>query len=59
MMRKILFYLIIFLVSFSTMAEHAIVKNADLHTAIKAFDRAYATNDVELYFSLYADDAIV
>jgi ketosteroid isomerase-like protein len=53
-MKKILGSLIIVLMSFSAVAE-----NADLHAAIKAFDRAYATNDVEKYFSLYADDATV
>ncbi len=45
------------------MAEHHGVKkgldNADLHAAIKAFDHAYATNDVEKYFSYYADGATV
>lgn len=60
-MRKILSSLIVLLVSFSAMAEHhgteKSAKNADLHAAIKAFDRAYATNDVEKYFSLYAEDA--
>jgi ketosteroid isomerase-like protein len=34
-------------------------ENADLHAAIEAFDRAYAHNDVERYFSFYADDATV
>jgi ketosteroid isomerase-like protein len=62
-MRKILSSLIIALISFSALAEHhaanEVVKNPDLHAAIKAFDRAYATNDVEKYFSLYADDATV
>ena len=62
-MRKILSSLIIVLMSFSAMAEHHAanegVKNADLHAAINGFDRAYATNDVEKYFSYYADDATV
>ena len=62
-MRKILSSLIIVLMSFSAMAEHHGVKkgldNADLHAAIKAFDHAYATNDVEKYFSYYADGATV
>ena len=62
-MRKILSCLIITLMSFSAMAEHHTanegVKNADLHAAIKAFDHAYANNDVEKYFSFYADDATV
>ena len=34
-------------------------KNTALHAAIKAFDHAYANNDVEDYFGFYADDAAV
>jgi ketosteroid isomerase-like protein len=45
--------------SFVTADHHAHEANAELHAAIVAFDRAYATNDVDLYFSLYADDATV
>lgn len=45
------------------MAEHQGMdkgaENADLHTAIKGFDHAYANNDVEKYFSYYADKATV
>ena len=58
-MRKILSCFVIVLMSFSAMAEHHGEENADLHAAIKAFDHAYATNDVETYFSFYADDATV
>ncbi|MFT7289271.1 MAG: ketosteroid isomerase-like protein [Halieaceae bacterium] len=58
-MRKILSYFVIMLMPFSAMAEHHGAENTDLHAAIKAFDHAYATNDVEKYFSLYADDASV
>jgi len=58
-MRKILSCFIIVLMSFSAMAEHHDAENADLHAAIKAFDHAYANNDVEDYFSFYADDATV
>ncbi len=60
-MSKLLSSMIIVLLSFSAMAEHHghknAAKNADLHAAIKGFDHAYATNDVEKYFSYYADDA--
>ncbi len=35
------------------------VDNADLYAAIHAFDRAYANNEVEKYFSFYADGANV
>ena len=58
-MRKILSCLVIVLMSSSAMAEHHGAENADLHAAIKAFDHAYANNDVENYFSFYADDATV
>jgi amidase len=62
-MRIILSSLFIVLMSFSAMAEHHVVekgaKNADLHAAIKGFDHAYANNDVEKYFSYYADEATV
>ena len=56
-MRKILSCFVFVLMSFSAFAEHHDDENADLHAAIKAFDHAYANNDVEKYFSFYADDA--
>ena len=58
-MRKILSYFVIVLMSFSAMAEHHGAENDDIHAAKKAFEDAYATNDVEKYFSFYADDAKV
>ncbi len=65
-MRNILCCFAIVLMSLSVMAEHHGVekvkksaKNAALHAAIKAFDHAYANNDVEDYFGFYADDATV
>ena len=65
-MRNILCGFVIVLMSFSVMAEHHGVekvkkgaKNAALHAAIKAFDHAYANNDVEDYFGFYAGDATV
>ncbi len=56
-MSKILSCFVIALLSFSAIADHHGEDNADLHAAIKAFDHAYANNDVEKYFSFYADDA--
>jgi ketosteroid isomerase-like protein len=56
-MRTILSCFVIVLMSFSAMAEHHGAENTDLHAAIKAFDHAYANNDVEKYFSFYADGA--
>ena len=58
-MKKIFSSLVILLMSFTAMAEHHGEENADLHAAIKAFDHAYANNDVEDYFSYYAEDATV
>ena len=56
-MQKLLNGFFILFLSFSATAEQASEKNADLYAAIKAFDHAYATNEVEKYFSFYADDA--
>lgn len=58
-MQKILSCAVIILMSFSANADHHGAENADLHAAIQAFDAAYANNDVEKYFSFYADDATV
>jgi len=58
-MREILSCFFILLMASSAVAEHHGATNADLHAAIKAFDHAYANNDVEGYFSFYADDATV
>jgi ketosteroid isomerase-like protein len=58
-MRDILSFIVIALISFSAMAEHHGMEDTDLHAAINAFDDAYANNDVEVYFSFYADDATV
>jgi ketosteroid isomerase-like protein len=62
-MRKILSGLIIVLMSFSAVAEHHGIdkgaENADLHAAIRGFDHAYTTNDVEKYFNYYAEEATV
>lgn len=58
-MRILLSSIVIALISFSAMAAHHESENAELYAAIEAFDRAYATNDVETYFGFYADDATV
>ena len=58
-MPRILSCFVVVFMSFSAMAQQHGAENADLHAAIKAFDRAYATNDVEGYFGFYADDATV
>ena len=58
-MKNVLSCFVIVSMATSAIAEDQGAKNADLHAAIKAFDRAYATNDVEGYFGFYADDATV
>ncbi len=59
MIKKILGGFAIALISLSAMAGQHGSENEDLHAAIKAFDHAYATNDVETYFSFYNEDATV
>lgn len=58
-MRNILICLATTLLSFSVMAEHHSSADAEVRTAIKAFNDAYAHNDVDAYFSHYATDAMV
>lgn len=58
-MKNVLGALAIALISLSVMADHHAADNDDLHAAIKAFDHAYATNDVEAYFSFFAEGATV
>ena len=58
-MKKILGGFAIALISLSAMAEHNGLEHADLDAAITAFNKGYATNDVDTYFGFYADDATV
>jgi len=57
--NRFLSCVVIALISFPAIADHHGAKDADLHAAIKAFDHAYANNDVEAYFSFYAEGATV
>ncbi len=43
----------------AAVAEHHTKKPADLTAAYTSFNEAYATNDVDTYFSFYAEDATV
>lgn len=56
-MQKILSYFAILFMSFTAVAEQSDAENTDLYTAIKAFDHAYEVNDLEKYFSYYANGA--
>jgi ketosteroid isomerase-like protein len=58
-MSKILSCLVIALFSITAMAEHHNSVEAEVRAASKAFDRGYATNDMDTYFDFYADDAVV
>ncbi|MEX0827779.1 MAG: nuclear transport factor 2 family protein [Haliea sp.] len=59
MMKALMACLIIALQSLSALADHHGSGNADLDSAINAFNHAYANNDVETYFDFYADGASV
>jgi ketosteroid isomerase-like protein len=56
-MKKLLICLAAVLITTSTMAEHHKSAEADVYAAVKAFNAAYASNDVEGYFDNYTDDA--
>ena len=56
-MKKLLTCFVAVLISVSTMAEHHSSAEAEIYAAVEAFNKAYATNDVEGYFGYYADSA--
>ena len=58
-MKKLLTGLVAVLISMSAMAAHHGSAEDEVLAALEAFGVAYATNDVEGYFSFYADDANV
>jgi len=58
-MKKILTFLVMTLISFSAVAAHHSSADVELSDAIEAFNVAYASNDLEAYFSFYADDASI
>lgn len=58
-MRKILSCIFILFISLSALADDHSAKYADIQAAKLAFENAYATNDVDKYFSFYAQDAKV
>ena len=55
-MKTLLTCLVALLMSTSSMAEHHKSVEADVLAAVKAFNHAYATNDLESYFGYYTDD---
>jgi ketosteroid isomerase-like protein len=58
-MKKILTFLVATLVPFLVMAGHHGPVEAEVTGALKAFNKAYADNEVDSYFSYYADGAVV
>jgi ketosteroid isomerase-like protein len=56
-MKKFLACLVAVLFTISAMAEHHDSAEAEIYAALKAFNDAYASNDVEGYFGFYTDDA--
>lgn len=58
-MKKKLTFLVVILFSFSAVAERHSSVDAELSDAIKAFNVAYTSNDMEAYFAFYTDDASI
>ncbi|HEX6261134.1 MAG TPA: nuclear transport factor 2 family protein [Woeseiaceae bacterium] len=58
-MKSILTGLVVALISVPAMAEDQGPAEAEVRTAIKAFNDAYAGNDVDTYFNHYAANAMV
>jgi ketosteroid isomerase-like protein len=58
-MKEMLVCLITTLIAFPAMAQQHSPAEAEVRTAIKAFNDAYASNEVDAYFNHYAADAMV
>lgn len=58
-MKKLLAGLVAVLITMSTLAEHHSSAEAEVYTAVEAFNAAYATNDIDGYFGHYAEGATV
>ena len=59
-MRKLLIVLIPMFISCSVLADHHNLSAAtEVKNATIAFNKAYESNDVEGYFNMYADDAML
>ncbi len=58
-MNKILTCLVAALISFSALADQHSSADAAVRNAVKAFNGAYAENNVEDYFNHYTDDALL
>lgn len=58
-MNKVLTCFLVAMISFSASAEHHSSAEAEVRVAIKAFNDAYANNNVDDYFGYYDADATV
>jgi ketosteroid isomerase-like protein len=58
-MKKLLTGMVAVLITISAMAAHHESAEDEVRAAAEAFDKAYMTNDIEGYFSHYADGATV
>lgn len=58
-MKKVLTCLVVALMSFSAMAAHHNSVETEVRGAVEAFNGAYGSNNIEAYFSNYADGAMV
>ena len=58
-MKKLLIGLVAVLITISAMAAHHGSAEDEVRAVAEAFDKAYATNDIEGYFGYYADGATV
>lgn len=58
-MTKIMTCVAAVLISFSAVADQHSAVEAEVRAAVKAFNGTYASNDVDGYFSHYADDAML
>ena len=59
-MKKVLIVLAATFISFSVLADHPNSSAVtEVTNAVKAFNKAYETNDVEGYFNHYANDAML
>ena len=58
-MKKILTCLVVALISIPAIAEHHNSVDAEVRDAANAFISAYASNNIDAYFSYYTDDATV
>ena len=58
-MKKLLAGVLAILLSLVAMSDDGKDIKAEVTSAVEAFNTAYATNDVETYFSNYTDDAML